>query len=88
MTMRRYLLFVFGIFAIMAAISWRGVTGNFVFDASFGNLAISSIGLIVLFFILALFTFKKDSFENIQRTQSVWDELERAEEEWLRKRGK
>ncbi|MBW3019128.1 hypothetical protein KY329_03015 [Candidatus Woesearchaeota archaeon] len=84
--MRKLLFFVVASIFALSLLSIKGATGYAVAEVSMGNFGISMIGLILFAFVLALFTFKTSKSSPIQST--VWDELEEAEEEWQRKRGR
>jgi TRAP-type C4-dicarboxylate transport system permease small subunit len=83
--MRKLLFFVFATIFALGALSIKGTTGYAVADVSMGNFGISMIGLIVLAFVFALFTFTNNKETSVKKAD-VWDELEEAEEEWQKKR--
>jgi len=79
--MQKMVFFIAVSVLALSLLGVKGITGYAAADVSVGNFGISMIGLILLAFVFALFTFKAVQNTNVKKV-NVWDELARAEEEW------
>lgn len=82
--MKKAVVFLSVIIALLGLISVRGITGMSVVEtagsAEFANIGISAIGLVIVTLIFLLY--HRESHPEPAMESDVWDELARAEEEW------
>ena len=88
--MKRVWFFVITVLAIVSLISLRGITGYTTAeipesDSAFANIGVSAIGLIIVAFLFVMYKKEKIAVKK-KKSDAVWNELERAEDEWLKRK--